>query len=79
MRQALFPALVLAMGGFAVVGPSLHVARALGLPETSNDSLVLLCAIVFFYSVLALLERVLPHRAEWSRPQGDVRTDASTC
>jgi sterol desaturase/sphingolipid hydroxylase (fatty acid hydroxylase superfamily) len=76
VRQALFPALVLAMGGFAVVGPSLRVASALGLPETVNDTLLLLGAIGFFYSVLALLERMQPHRADWSRPQGDVRTDA---
>ncbi len=76
MRQAVFPALVLAIGGFAVVGPTLQLAQRLGFPESADESLVLLCAVTVFYSVLALLERTLPHRTEWARPHEDVRTDA---
>jgi len=64
------------MGGFAVAGPSLRIAHLVGLPDTADDTIVLLCAIVFFYTLLALLEIVLPHRADWSRPQGDLGTDA---
>jgi sterol desaturase/sphingolipid hydroxylase (fatty acid hydroxylase superfamily) len=72
---ALFPALVAALGAFALHAPRLDVAGALGLPERANDPLVLLCALLVFYPSIAALERWLPHRDEWRRAQGDLRGD----
>jgi sterol desaturase/sphingolipid hydroxylase (fatty acid hydroxylase superfamily) len=36
----------------------------------------MLVAVAGFYGLVAALERLRPHRAEWRRARGDVRTDA---
>lgn len=71
----LFPAFVLGLGAFAALGPSLHPAAPLGLPASSNPSILLGAGVVSGYALVALLERLLPYRAEWNRSHGDLRTD----
>jgi len=73
---ALFPLLVAAMAAFALWGSTAQLAPALGLPPDANAGLVTLAAVVAFYALVALLERAFPHRGEWARAGGDVRTDA---
>jgi sterol desaturase/sphingolipid hydroxylase (fatty acid hydroxylase superfamily) len=75
VRRALFPLVVAAMLAYALASPSLDFASALGLGGGANDALRPLSAIVLFYALIAGLERLFPHRAEWSRSHGDVRTD----
>jgi sterol desaturase/sphingolipid hydroxylase (fatty acid hydroxylase superfamily) len=75
VRHALFPLVVTAMLGYALAAPSLDFASGLGFDARANDALRPLSAIVLFYALLALLERFLPHRPEWRRSHGDVRTD----
>lgn len=72
----LFPLLVAAITAFAVIASTLAPAAALGLPATSNPALLALAAVLLFYPAVAVLERLFPYRAEWNRPQGDVRADA---
>lgn len=73
--HAIFPLLVAAITAFAVYGSQLDLASRLGLPPEANPALLPLAAISIFYPTVVLLERVLPYRSEWNRPQGDVRTD----
>jgi sterol desaturase/sphingolipid hydroxylase (fatty acid hydroxylase superfamily) len=73
---ALFPLLVAAMTAFAVFGSTLDLATPLGVAASVNPSLLLLLAIAIFYPVVALLERLSPHRAEWNEGHGDVPADA---
>lgn len=72
----LFPLLVAAITAFAVIGSTLDPAARLGLAAESNPALLAAAAVLLFYPTVALLERVFPHRDEWNRAQGDVRTDA---
>jgi sterol desaturase/sphingolipid hydroxylase (fatty acid hydroxylase superfamily) len=72
---ALFPILVLALGAWAVAAPSLDLAAPLGAPPEARDALSTLASIAFFYPLIALLERALPHRTDWSRSQGDLAAD----
>jgi sterol desaturase/sphingolipid hydroxylase (fatty acid hydroxylase superfamily) len=60
---------------YALWSPSLDLASALGLAAAANDALRPFSAIVLFYALIAALERIFPHRAEWRRSHGDVRTD----
>jgi len=73
---SLFPLFVGALAWFAVRGPTWNPAGALGLPATANEPLLLAAAVTGFYTLIALLEVALRHRAEWSRPRGDLATDA---
>lgn len=73
---ALLPLLVGAITAFALVAPRLDPAGALGIAAAANAPLLSLLAVSIFYPAIALLERVWPHRAEWNRAHGDVRTDA---
>lgn len=79
MRRALppllFPLVVGAMFLYALATPHLDFARWLGLPTSLDPALRPVSAILLFYPLIALLERVFPHRREWNRPHGDVRTD----
>jgi sterol desaturase/sphingolipid hydroxylase (fatty acid hydroxylase superfamily) len=75
VRRAVFPLVVAAMLAYALASPSLDFAFALGLDAGANAALRPLSAIVLFYALLAGLERLFPHRAEWRRSHGDVRTD----
>ena len=70
-----FPLLVAAMTAAAICGSNVDLAGPLGLPRNANPNLVVFTTIVFFYSVVAGLERLHPYRREWNRPAGDVRTD----
>ncbi len=74
-RPLLFPLVVTAMGAYALATPSLDLAGPLGLPEAANPGLRPASAIVLFYALIATLERLFPHRPEWNRSHGDVRTD----
>jgi sterol desaturase/sphingolipid hydroxylase (fatty acid hydroxylase superfamily) len=71
----LFPLVLLAMVAYALATPSLELAGALGLPEAADTGLRPASAILLFYALIAALERLFPHRAEWNRSHGDVRTD----
>lgn len=75
MTPLLFPLVVGAMLAYALATPSLDLAGLLGQPDAANAALRPLSAIVLFYSLIALLERVFPHRTEWNRSHGDLRTD----
>jgi sterol desaturase/sphingolipid hydroxylase (fatty acid hydroxylase superfamily) len=75
LSRALFPAAVLALGAWALRAPSVDLAGALGLPGALNPSLVLLATLVPCYAGIAWLERRMPYRAEWNRPQRDLRAD----
>jgi ornithine lipid hydroxylase len=75
VRTALFPLVVTAMLVYAVVSPSIDFAAVLGLGAGANDALRPFSAILLFYALIAALERLFPHRAEWRRSHGDVRTD----
>jgi sterol desaturase/sphingolipid hydroxylase (fatty acid hydroxylase superfamily) len=75
VRHALFPLVVAAMLAYALGSQSLDLASTLGLAAGANDALRPLSAIVLFYALIAALERLFPHRAEWRRSHGDVRTD----
>lgn len=72
---ALFPLLVTLMTGVAIFGSSIDLAGSLGLAPSANSGIVLLTTIIFFYSLIAILERLRPYRREWNRPAGDVPTD----
>ncbi len=72
---AIFPGFVVALGAFAMHAPRWDFAGFVGAPQKTNESLILLASLALFYPVVAQLERWLPHRREWRRPQGDVRTD----
>lgn len=72
---SLFPLLVMAMAAVAVLASTVDLAGPLGLPADVNPGLVLFIAIVCFYALVAVLERLHPYRREWNRPAGDVRTD----
>jgi ornithine lipid hydroxylase len=72
---AVFPLLVVALGAYAIRAPGMDLATRLGAPASANDALVLLSTLLIFYPLIALLERWLPHRGEWRRPQGDLRAD----
>jgi sterol desaturase/sphingolipid hydroxylase (fatty acid hydroxylase superfamily) len=74
---ALFPLLVAAMAAFALLGSDADLASALGLAPEAHGAVAALAAVLLFYPLVALLERAFPHRAEWSRARGDVRTDAT--
>ena len=74
-RALLFPLVVTAMVAYALATPSLDLAGALGLPEAANPGLRPASAILLFYALIAVLERLFPHRPEWNRSHGDVRTD----
>jgi len=76
-RHLLFPLVVTAMVAYALASPGLDLAGALGLPEAANPGLRPAAAILLFYATLAALERLFPHRPEWNRSHGDVRTDVS--
>jgi sterol desaturase/sphingolipid hydroxylase (fatty acid hydroxylase superfamily) len=60
---------------YALATPRLDLAAGLGLPAALNAALRPASAILLFYPLIALLERLFPHRAEWNRPHGDVRAD----
>lgn len=75
MRRALFPVVVTGMLVYALAAPSFDFASVLGFDARANDALRPLSAILLFYALLAGLERLFPHRAEWRRSHGDVRTD----
>jgi ornithine lipid hydroxylase len=75
VRALLFPLVVAAMVAYALAAPGLDLATPLGLPETANAGLRPFSAVVGFYTLIALLERSFPHRREWNRSHGDVRTD----
>jgi ornithine lipid hydroxylase len=75
VRAALFPLVVTAMLAYALWSPSLDLASGLDLGAGANQALRPLSAIVLFYALIAGLERLFPHRAEWSRSHGDVRAD----
>ena len=72
----LFPLVVAAMLGYALATPSLDFAGALGLPAAANTGLRPVSAILLFYPLIALLERLFPYRREWNRSHGDVGADA---
>lgn len=72
---ALFPLLVAAMVAFAVLASRADPAARLGLEPAANPVLLSLAAVLLFYPTIAALERIFPHRAEWTRAQGDVRAD----
>jgi sterol desaturase/sphingolipid hydroxylase (fatty acid hydroxylase superfamily) len=74
-RPLLFPLVVTAMLAYALAKPSLDLAAALGLAPGANAALRPLSAIALFYALIAALERRFPHRPEWNRSHGDVRTD----
>jgi ornithine lipid hydroxylase len=77
-RPLLFPFVVTAMGAYALATPSLDLAGPPGLPglpEAANPGLRPASAILLFYALIAVLERRFPHRPEWNRSHGDVRTD----
>ena len=63
------------MGAYTLATPSLDLAGALGLPEAANAGLRPASAILLFYALIAVLERLFPHRPEWNRSHGDIRTD----
>ena len=77
MRRALFPAVVTAMLAYSLASPAIDFAGALGLGAPANDALRPFSAILLFYALIAGLERHFPHRAEWARSHGDVRTDVA--
>jgi sterol desaturase/sphingolipid hydroxylase (fatty acid hydroxylase superfamily) len=74
-RPLLFPFVVTAMLAYALATPSLDLAGPLGLPDSANPGLRPASAILLFYALIAVLERLFPHRPEWNRSHGDVRTD----
>jgi sterol desaturase/sphingolipid hydroxylase (fatty acid hydroxylase superfamily) len=74
-RALLFPLVVTAMVAYALATPSLDLAGVLGLPDAANAGLRPGSAILLFYALIAVLERLFPHRPEWNRSHGDVRTD----
>jgi sterol desaturase/sphingolipid hydroxylase (fatty acid hydroxylase superfamily) len=74
-RHLLFPLVVTAMAAYALATPSLELAAALGLPAGADAALRPGSAVLLFYGLIAALERLVPHRREWSRSHGDVRTD----
>ena len=80
MRRALppllFPLVVGAMLAYALATPALDFAGALGLPSGANAVLRTVSAILLFYPLIALLERLFPHRRDWNRSHGDVGADA---
>ena len=63
----LFPAFVAVILLVALYGP------ASGLPET----LLFILTFGSLYAAIAVCERLLPYRREWTRPQGDVATDVA--
>jgi len=75
LRPLLFPLVVTAMTAYALATPSLDFARALGLPASADPALRPASAVLLFYALIAALERWFPHRPEWNRSHGDVRTD----
>jgi sterol desaturase/sphingolipid hydroxylase (fatty acid hydroxylase superfamily) len=75
VRPLLFPLVVTAMLAYALVAPSLDLAGPLGLPAAANAGLRPASAVVLFYGWIAALERLFPHRPDWNRSHGDVRTD----
>jgi sterol desaturase/sphingolipid hydroxylase (fatty acid hydroxylase superfamily) len=74
--MVLFPACVAAFTAFALAGATLDVATPLGVTPERARLLVMAIAVVGFYTIIATLEAVRPHRLEWRRPRGDLRTDA---
>jgi sterol desaturase/sphingolipid hydroxylase (fatty acid hydroxylase superfamily) len=74
-RALLFPLVVTAMLAYALATPSLDLAGALALPGAANAALRPGSAVLLFYALIAALERRFPHRPEWNRSHGDVRTD----
>lgn len=73
---ALFPLLVAAMTAFAVRASTLDLATPLGVAPAANPGLLVLLAIAIFYPLVAILERLWPHRPEWNEAHGDVPADA---
>ena len=71
----LFPLLVAAITAFAVYGSRFDLAGRLGLAPAANAALLSLLALAIFYTTIAALERGHPYRSEWTRSQGDQRTD----
>jgi len=72
----LFPLVVGAMLAYALATPALDFASVLGLPGSANAGLRTVSAIAIFYPLIALLERLFPHRPEWNRSHGDLGADA---
>jgi sterol desaturase/sphingolipid hydroxylase (fatty acid hydroxylase superfamily) len=72
---SLFPLLVGAIGALALHAPRVDLAARLGLPAAANEGAWLFAAVLVFYPLIALLERLLPYRREWNRSHGDVRAD----
>jgi len=75
LEWLLFPLVVTAMLAYALATPRLDLAAALGLPPAANAGLRPASAIALFYPLVAVLERIFPHRREWNRPHGDVLAD----
>jgi sterol desaturase/sphingolipid hydroxylase (fatty acid hydroxylase superfamily) len=71
----LFPLVVGAMLAYVLATPALDLAGALDLPAGANIGLRPVSAILIFYPLIALLERLFPHRPEWNRSHGDIGAD----
>lgn len=74
--KAVFPAFVIALTAFAVLAPRFDLAAPLGLAPEAGIALLPLLAVVIFYPLIALLERIAPYRREWNEPHGDLAADA---
>jgi sterol desaturase/sphingolipid hydroxylase (fatty acid hydroxylase superfamily) len=74
-RVTIFPALVVAIGAAALWVADVDLAL-LGLAEGARQALFG-AVLGTFYALIALLERRLPYRADWSAAHGDVRTDVA--
>ena len=68
----LFPAFTIGTAAIAIW------ATAPDAPRTpATDGAVYVAFLIVTYALIAGLERAFPHRAEWGRAHGDVRTDVT--
>jgi sterol desaturase/sphingolipid hydroxylase (fatty acid hydroxylase superfamily) len=72
----LFPLVVSAITAYALLAPGIGALSSLSWPGDAYAGVAVISALVIFYPMLALLERLLPYRSDWNRSHGDVLADA---
>lgn len=72
-----FPALVGALAYVPMRVSGADIAGALGLAAQAGEPLVYFAVVATGFTLLALLEHVLPYERSWNRAHGDVRTDVT--
>ncbi len=74
--HVLFPLIVAAMIAYALFAPRLSLSNPLAVAGSPYPGLEVLPALLIFYPLLALIERLFPYRPDWNHSQGDVGADA---